>query len=129
GDVSTALANLAVLEIECDGTVLGRVRLQQAYVLQHAGRLPEALAALDHSDRLFALDGSEQERFRVHLNRGLVLLQRGDLDAAESDFSAAAVLAHRLGMTAAEGQCYANAGVMFGRARRLVASLGAFERA
>lgn len=129
GDVGGALANLALLEPECDGTVLGRVRLQQAYVLHHAGRLPEALAALDHSDRLFAIDGSDQERFRVHLNRGLVLLQRGDLDAAERDIRAAADVANRLGMTAAEGQCHANAGVLYGRGRRIVESLRAFELA
>ena len=128
GDVGGALANLALLERECDGTVLGRVRLQQAYVLHHAGRLPEALAALDHSDRLFA-GGSEVDRFRVHLNRGLVLLQRGDLDAAETDIRAAADVAHRLGMTAAEGQCHANAGVLYGRGRRILDSLRAFEHA
>jgi CHAT domain-containing protein/tetratricopeptide (TPR) repeat protein len=129
GDIAAALGSLSVLEQECDGTVLGRVRLQQAYVLQHAGRLPEALAALDHSDRLFATDGSDEERFRVHLNRGLVLLQRGDLMAAEADFAAAADLAHQLGMTAAEGQCHANAGVLYGRSRRLLEALRAFDTA
>ncbi|HSJ91997.1 MAG TPA: hypothetical protein VK917_08000, partial [Ilumatobacter sp.] len=129
GDVGAALANLALLEPECDGPVLARVRLQQAYVLHHAGRLPEALVALDHSDRLFAVGGTEEDRFRVHLNRGLVLLQHGDLDAAETDIRAAADLAHRLGMTAAEGQCHANAGVLYGRGRRIVESLRAFEHA
>jgi tetratricopeptide (TPR) repeat protein len=129
GDVAGALANLDVLEAECEGAMLGRVRMQQAYVLQHAGRLPEALAALDESDRLFSVDASDEERFRVHLNRGLVLLQRGDLDAAAVDLQVAAGFANQLGMTAAEGQCYANVGVLHGRARRLVDSLAAFEQA
>ncbi len=129
GDVSAALDNLEALAASCEGSMLGRVRLQQAYVLQHAGRLAEALAALDQSDRLFSVGGADEERFRVHLNRGLVLLQRGDLVAAEDDFSTAADLAHRLGMTAAEGQCYGNSGVLYGRSRRLVDSLRAFERA
>ncbi len=129
GEIDAALASLAILEQECTGTVLGRVRLQQAVVLHHAGRLHESLRALDQSDRLFARDGSDQERFRVHINRGVVLLQQGELDAAETDFLTAAELARRLGMTAAEGQCHANAGALYGRARRLVDALRAFDRA
>ena len=129
GAIDDALDILDGLARSCIGSMLGRVRLQQGLVLHHAGRLTEALSALDQSDRLFAKDGTEQERFRVHMNRGVVLLQQGQLDAAEPDFLAAARLARALGMTAAEGQCHANAGALYGRARRLIEALDAFDRA
>lgn len=129
GEIEEALAILDGVAAACSGPMLGRVRLQQGLVLHHAGRLTESLSALDQSDRVFAQDGTDQERFRVHVNRGVVLLQQGQLDSAEVDFVAAAGLAQRLGMTAAEGQCHANTGVLYGRARRLVEALDAFARA
>lgn len=129
GEIDEALAILDGVAATCSGPMLGRVRLQQGLVLHHAGRLTESLSALDQSDRVFAQDGTDQERFRVHMNRGVVLLQQGQLDPAEVDFVAAAGLARRLGMTAAEGQCHANAGVLYGRARRLIEALDAFDRA
>jgi tetratricopeptide (TPR) repeat protein len=129
GALDDALDILEGLAGSCSGSMLGRVRLQQGLVLHHAGRLTDALSALDQSDRLFAKEGTEQERFRVHMNRGVVLLQQGRLDAAELDFSAAARLARALGMTAAEGQCHANTGALYGRARRLIEALDAFDRA
>lgn len=129
GAIDDALVILDALAPTCNGSLLGRVRLQQGLVLHHAGRLTDALAALDQSDRLFAQEGTDQERFRVHMNRGVVLLQQGRLDAGELDFLAAARLARALGMTAAEGQCLANAGALYGRARRLVEALDAFDRA
>ena len=129
GAVSEALDSLATVAELCDGVDLGRVSLQRGIVLLHAGRPSEALAALDHSDRLFTSGADDRDRLRLHQNRGVVLLQQGELVAAEADFLAAADLASRLGMTAVEGQCYANAGALYGRARRLVDALQAFDRA
>jgi tetratricopeptide (TPR) repeat protein len=129
GDLDRALASLQVLADECVGVELGRVLLQRSLVLLHVGRLTESLAALDRSDRMFAGAGADRDRFRMHLNRGVVLLQQGSLPAAEADFSAAAELARRLDMTAAEGQCFGNLGVLHGRARRLLDALDAFDRA
>lgn len=129
GAVAEALDGLAALAEECDGVDLGRVLLQRGVVLLHAGRLAEALAALDRSDRIFATTADDRDRLRLHQNRGVVLLQRGELDAAEADFLAAADLAAHLEMTSTEGQCWANAGALYGRARRLVEALEAFDRA
>lgn len=129
GSIDEALRHGATLEAECDGVTLGRVKLQQAVILQHAGRTNDSLSALDESDLLLAVDGEPIDRFRVHMNRGVVLLQRGDLGGAESDFLAAADIAASLQMTAAEGQCQANLGALYGRARRLVDALAAFDRA
>ncbi|MFP5488604.1 MAG: CHAT domain-containing protein, partial [Acidimicrobiia bacterium] len=70
-----------------------------------------------------------RDRFRMHVNRGLVLLQQGELERAEIDFLTAAGVAHELGLTSAEGQCHANLGVLYGRGRRVLDSLRAFDRA
>ncbi len=129
GAVAEALAGLDVLEAECDGVALGRVFLQRGLVLLHAGHLPDSLVALDRCDRLFAAGADDRDRLRLHQNRGVVLLQQRELVAAEADFLAAADLARRLGMTATEGQCHANTGALYGRARRLYDALAAFERA
>lgn len=129
GAIDEALDSLDAVAERCEGVELGRVWLQRGVVLLHAGRPSEALAALDHSDRIFAAAADERDRLRLHQNRGVVLLQQGDLGAAEADLLAAIDLARRLGMTAAEGQCHANAGALYGRARRLVDALAAFDRA
>lgn len=129
GDVDAALRHLHTLEHEGRGVDLARVRLQQAYVLQHAGRLNDALLALDQCDRSLRDEDVGRDRFRMHLNRGLVLLQQGELDRAETDFLAAAGIAKELGLTSAEGQCHANLGVLYGRGRRVVDSVRSFDRA
>lgn len=129
GAVGEALDSLTAVAEGCEGVELARIWLQRGIVLLHAGRPSEALAALDQSDRVFVSEGDDRDRLRLHQNRGVVLLQQGELVAAEADFLAAADLARRLGMTAVEGQCFANAGALYGRARRLVDALDAFERA
>jgi len=129
GFVDEALVSLSELAASTDGVGLGRVRLQVAYVLHQAGRLNEALAELDVSERIFRQDGQDRDRFRVHQNRGLVLLQQGRLRAAQSDFETAEVYAQGLGMTAAQAQSVANLAVLHGRARRLTISLREFDRA
>ncbi len=132
GQIEAALDSLDVVAGQCEGVELGRVLVQRALVLHHAGRLGEALESLDRSERLFtdpADPADDRDRWRLHQNRGVILLQHGRLDAAEGDLMAAADLARRLGMTAAEGQCHANAGALYGRSRRLFDALAAFERA
>lgn len=129
GFVDEALAGLEALAATREGVELGRARLQIGYVLHHAGRLHEALAEFDVSERLFVRGGESRDRFRVHQNRGLVLLQQGRLDEAASDFERAEVLADELGMVAAQAQSVANIAVLHGRARRLTESMQAFDRA
>lgn len=129
GQIDEALASLEELATETSGVALGRVRAQIAYVLQHAGRLNEALAEIDVSERLFARGGEDGDRFRVHQNRGLVLLQLGRLPAAEADFIAAESIASEMGMTSARAQAVANRAVLLGRARRLSEAIEQFDRA
>lgn len=129
GFVDDALRSLEELAASSTGVGLGRVRLQIAYVLHHAGRLNEALSELDVSERLFRDGGEDRDRFRVHHNRGLVLLQQGRLGGAESDFETAESYAVRLDMTAAQAQTVANLAVLHGRARRVTESLREFDRA
>lgn len=129
GFVDEALGGLEALAAAHGGVDLGRVRLQIGYVLHHAGRLHEALAEFDVSERLFLHGGELRDRLRVHQNRGLVLLQQGRLNEAASDFERAEALALELGMIAAQAQSVTNMAVLHGRARRLTESMQAFDRA
>ncbi len=129
GFVDEALESLNELAATSSGVRLGRARLQIAYVLQQAGRLNEALAELDLGERLFRRDGEDRDRYRVHHNRGVVLLQQGRLAGALSDFETAETYAEALGITAAQAQTVANLAVLHGRARRLTESLQEFDRA
>lgn len=129
GQIDEALASLEALADETSGVEGGRVRVQIAYVLQHAGKLNEALAEIDVSERLFARGGEDGDRFRVHQNRGLILLQLGRLAAAEADFIAAESIASDVGMTSARAQAVANRAVLLGRARRLSEAIEQFDLA
>ncbi len=129
GYLAEALDGLEQLATETTGVDLGRFRMQIGYVLHQAGRLNEALAAFDVSERLFAHDGDGRDRYRVHLNRGLVLLQQGRLGPAASDFEIAESIAGELGLTVVQAQAAANLAVLHGRARRLNESLLEFDRA
>ncbi len=129
GQVEEGLAALEGLAEQSDGVHLGRVRLQMAYVLHHAGRLTDAIKHLDLSERIFVTGGEQRDRVRVHLNRGLVLLQQGRLGPAEDDFVIAEAIAQSIGMTTYRAQCMANLGVLHGRARHLSRSMRCFETA
>lgn len=129
GDTDTALGHLGTLERECRGATLGRVHLQRAIVLQHAGRSNDALVALDESHHLLSVEGTDLDRLRVHLNRGVVRLQRGDFDGAEGDLMEGVQLARLLEMVVYEAQCVAGLGLLYGRSRRLIDSVRAFDRA
>lgn len=129
GQIDEALASLYELAADIDGVDLGRVRLQAAYVLQHAGRLNEALSEFDRSERLLLADGDRRDHARVYLNRGLVLLQQGRLRLAAADFDAAEAIAEQIDMTVLQAQTVANRAVLLGRSRRLAAALSEFDRA
>lgn len=129
GFVDEALAGLHDLADQVHGVDLGRVQLQVAYVLFHAGRLNEALAEFDRSERLLMSEGNARDRSRLHLNRGLVLLQQGRLHDAASDFDTAEAVAAEVEMRVVQALAVANRAVLLGRARRLAESLIEFERA
>lgn len=129
GQIDEALTSLEELATVSDGAQRAKFRLQIAYLLQHAGRLNEALAEYDRSERLFVTLDDQRDRSRVHLNRGVVLLQQGRLKEAVSDFDAAESLAADTGMAIVQAQAVANHAVLLGRARRLADSLTEFDRA
>lgn len=129
GRLDLALEALERLAAESEGIALGRVHLQRAYCLQHAGRLHDALTELDRSERLVRSSDDLRDPFRVALMRGVVFLQQGDYAAAEQDFVDAARLADRLGMTVGRAQCETNLGVLHGRARRLQRAIDHFVEA
>jgi tetratricopeptide (TPR) repeat protein len=103
--------------------------MQRSYVLQHAGRLTEALTDLDRAEQLTSDSDDARDLFRIRVNRGLVFLQQGRLVDAEDDFHAADRVAEQLGMTIGRAQCATNLGVLHGRARRLTESMRWFETA
>jgi tetratricopeptide (TPR) repeat protein len=119
GDVDGALAILDDLASGEAGTSLGRVFVQRAYVLHHAGRLREALLSLDHAEPCFRQPPEPADELRLLLNRGLVLLQQGRLDEAESDLIRGYELAQQSGHVSFAAGCKANLGVLYGRARRV----------
>lgn len=129
GGVVDAIAVLDRLAGECDGGLLGRVLMQRSYVEQHAGRLNDALTDLERAEQLTMYSADPRDRYRIHVNRGLVLLQAGHLLDAETDFHAADRIAEQLGMTVGRAQCATNLGVLHGRARRVAESLVWFETA
>lgn len=129
GGIADALVVLDRLSSGCTGVLLGRVLMQRSYVLQHAGRLNEALTDLDRAEQLTARSADPRDLYRIRVNRGLVLLQQGRLVDAEDDFHAGDRVAEQLGMTVGRAQCASNLGVLHGRARRLTESMRWFDTA
>lgn len=126
GSVDEALVALDRVSVGLTDSEMGRVEVQRAYVLHHAGLLIEALGCLDRAERLFDVNANAQDRIKLRQNRGLVLLQLGRLDAAETDFRTSGQDAVALGLTAANALSAANLGVLFGRARRIAESMRQF---
>jgi tetratricopeptide (TPR) repeat protein len=129
GDVGEGLAALDRFEHGDDVTDDGRVELQRAYILYHAGRLNDSLAHVDIAERLLRVDPDARDLMRLHSHRGVVLLQQGRMEPADDDFRAAAAIAHEMGFAAAEAQIIANRAILAGRARRLVAAVELFRSA
>ena len=130
GDVDGGLEILESLWRQVDDDVTrARVELQRAYILHQAGRLIEALAHLDRGELLFGTDVERRDRTRLHGHRGLVLLQQGRYEEAETDFIAAQRYADESGMAAAAALSIGNRAVLYGRSRRIADSVRAFDEA
>ena len=129
GSVGDALDALDHIAADRSGPMLGRILVQRGYVLHHAGELHEALVALDRADQIFGSRPDGVDRHRLLVNRGLVLLQQGRLDAAEVDLREARAWAADEGLPSFEAMCAANLGVLHARARRIAQSLDAFAEA
>jgi len=129
GQIDEALAQLQVIARESDGVELGRVHVQTAAILHHAGRLHESLVEFDAGQRLLEDQGQAAEQIRLRNNRGVVLLQQGQFVRADDDFRAAERIAADTELWSAQAQSVANRAVLLGRSRRLADSIGEFERA
>ncbi|MEQ8438205.1 MAG: CHAT domain-containing protein [Ilumatobacter fluminis] len=129
GDVESGLAALDLLDVSDDDVLAGRVEVQRSYMHQQAGRLVDALTHLDRAEALFGASAEPRDLHRILLHRGLVLLQQGRFEAAETDFVAAERLALDHGMTAAQAMGIGNRAVLYGRARRLADSVRTFDEA
>ena len=129
GDVAGSLAVLDRLEAGVTGDLAGRIATQRAYVLHQAGELT---GALEHANRAEPLLRDVDDRLglvRLLVCRGLILLQRGELAAAEGDLRAADTHAAELQQTAIRAVVASNLGVVFGRGRRIPEALAEFGRA
>lgn len=129
GDVTGSLALLDRLEAAVSGELAGRVATQRAYVLHQAGELT---GAIEHANRAEPMLRSADDRLgllRLLVCRGLIVLQQGDLGAAEDDLRTADALAAELQQTAIRAGIASNLGVVFGRGRRIPEALTQFTRA
>jgi tetratricopeptide (TPR) repeat protein len=91
GDLAAATglldqAESTALEVE-PGPLLAAVRGQRGLLLLRSGRTEQAIAALDLAAE--ALDGADpKDQKSILVNRGVLHLERGELDAARADFEA-----------------------------------------
>lgn len=129
GLVDDGLQTLSDLEDGVDGVDLGRLCLQAAYLLQHAGRLDDALERCEVGERHISGSDDGTVWARLHLIRGLILLQLGRLDEAQTDIEQARRIADANELTLTSAQAASNLGVLHGRARRPQASMREFELA
>lgn len=127
GDFDDGLRVIDPLVTESGGVHRGRAEIQRAYILSQAGRLNEALLALEAADRELRDRGEQRDLFRLHQNRGLVLLQQGRLDEADDDFRAAERVGRASGLHAMSAFAVASRAVTSGRARRIADSLELFR--
>ncbi len=107
----------------------GRLAIQRAYVLHHAGRLSEALDSLAEADALLGSDCAVDDRIRLLQNRALVLLQQADFQAAEADLLEAERIGEDAGYHSASALSASNLGVLYGRIRRIPESTRCFDAA
>ena len=107
----------------------GRLAIQRAYVLHHAGRLGEALDSLAAAEALLGPDSAVDDRIRLIQNRALVLLQQADFQAAEADLLEAEHLGEEAGYHSASAMSASNLGVLYGRVRRIAESARCFDPA
>jgi tetratricopeptide (TPR) repeat protein len=129
GAVDDAFGVLERLEPYAHGVDRSRLATQSAYLLHAAGRLEEALSQCDEAERHLVAPGQNRVVFRMLSFRGVVLLELGRLEEAESSFRAAYDIATAEQWDLALGLCLVNLAVVHGRARRLPQSIREFDRA
>jgi CHAT domain-containing protein/tetratricopeptide (TPR) repeat protein len=129
GAVDAAFAVLERLEPYAHGVDRSRLATQTAYLLHAAGRLEEALRQCDEAERHLVGPGQSRIVFRMLMFRGVVLLELGRLDEAESSFRASYDIATVERWDLAVGLCLVNLAVVHARARRLPESIREFDRA
>src|SRR5262245_52495278 len=127
GKLSAALNQLRLAEGGAEVGILGRIQLQRAFILCHAGRLMDALEQADLSEANLRKSGDRLGRLRLFVNRALINLQRGELVLAEADLQRARRLADRLDQAVIAAGVTANLGVLHARAGRIVPALQHFE--
>jgi hypothetical protein len=103
GEAALALCREALTRNGIEANTRGLLHGQAGLLLMLRGHGAEAISELDQAAQLLE---SDNERARVHLNRGNVYLQQHDLDQAAAAFAAAAEL-------------YAAAGDEYGQAKAL----------
>ncbi len=129
GKVNDALLALDGETGPLSDTDLGRLAIQRAYILHHAGRLGEALDELEAAERRLGGECSDDDRIRLTQNRALVLLQLGRFRAAEADLLEAERLGEAAGYHSASALSASNLGVLYGRVRRIAESTQRFNDA
>jgi len=129
GDLDAGLAALDEHDVPADGVEAVRFAMQRAYLLHHAGRLAEAVEHANRADHMLSAVEAPVDRIRLHMNRGLILLQMANLASAETDFFAAIEIGETLGFTQFAALAHGNLGVLYGRSRRLPEALRHFDRA
>ncbi len=107
--------------------VRGLVESQIALLKMRAGAGQDSLTSFARAIAL--LDESPEPRARVHLNRGMVYLQRGDALQAEEDSRRAAVLYREAGEDVSAAMAEHNVGYARMLAGDLVGALRAMEAA
>jgi tetratricopeptide (TPR) repeat protein len=104
------------------------VRGQRGLLLLRSGRSTDALRSLDRAVEVMALaDASDQ--FSILLNRGVLHLDAGSLDAASADFTEAVELAQRSGDLLYASKARHNLGYVDFLAGRIPRALAAMEEA
>ena len=129
GHVNEALQALDDEKGPMSDTDRGRLAIQRAYVLHHAGRLGEALESLTAAEVLLGPVCAVDDRMRLIQNRALVLLQQADFRAAEADLLEAERLGDEFGYHSASALSASNLGVLYGRVRRIAESTRCFDNA
>jgi tetratricopeptide (TPR) repeat protein len=105
----------------------GRVELQRGAVRQIQGRLDDALDCYDRAEPLLLAASDVAMLAALHNNRGLILLFRGALAAAEAESRRSVQLHLELGQRHAAAEAMCNVGLLAARRGDVIAALSAFD--
>ncbi|MTD14264.1 CHAT domain-containing protein [Nakamurella sp. YIM 132087] len=129
GAPEDGLAELDLAEPHLDGPELARARMQRGLILQRLGRLDEALERYAAALPVLEQAGDRLAEVRLRVNRGVALVYRNELPAADLDLVRARELAIGLGQGLQVAACSHNLGFLYGRHGDVPRSLGWFDRA